>query len=93
MLHLNLSGLVNIMAINKKNYALVVVDNYTKFPWFYFLSKKNKTPQLILELINIIEKNLKFIVNALRSEKWIEFKNLSMEEFYRGKGITHQFLN
>ena len=44
MLHLDLFGPVNIMTINKKIYALVVVDDYTRFTWVYFLSKKDETP-------------------------------------------------
>ena len=91
MIHLDLFGPVNIMKINKKKYALVVVDDYTRFTWVYFLNKKDETPQLILELIKVIERNSEFTVNVLRSDNGTEFKNSSMEEYCASKGITQQF--
>jgi len=37
LLHLDLFGPVNVMSINKKRYALVIVDEYTRFTWVYLL--------------------------------------------------------
>ena len=91
MLPLNLFGPVNIIPINKKRYALVIVDDYWRFTWVYFLNNKDETPHLILELIKKIEKNSKFIVNILRGDNRTEFKNLVIEEFSSSKGIIQKF--
>ena len=40
LLHVDLFGPVNIMSMGKKKYALVIVDEYTRFTWVYFLAKE-----------------------------------------------------
>ena len=67
-----------------------MVDDYTRFTWVYF-NKKDETPQLIMELIKVIERNFEFTVNVLRSDNRIEFKNSLMEEYCASKGIIQQF--
>ena len=49
-----------------------------------------ETPQLILELTKMIERNLEFNVNVLRIDNGTKFKNSSMEEYCASKGITKQ---
>ena len=36
LLHMDLFGPVNIMSISKKKYALVIVDDFTRFSWTFF---------------------------------------------------------
>ena len=42
LLHLDLFGPVNVLSISKKRYALVIVDEFTRFTWVYFLFQKMK---------------------------------------------------
>ena len=44
LLHLYLFGLLNIMYMSKKRYALVILDDYTRYAWVYFLHKRDETP-------------------------------------------------
>ena len=78
LLHLDLFGPVNIMSINKKKYALVIVDDHTRYTWTFFLSKKDETPQLIIDLITLIENNSSFKIKIPRSDNGTEFKNFQM---------------
>ena len=91
LLHLDLFGPVNIMSINKKRFSLVIVDDYTRFTWVFFLNRKDETFQHIQELINVIENSSEFTVKKLRSDNGTEFKNGQMEEYYATKGITQQY--
>ena len=87
MLHLNLFGPVNIMSINKKRYTLVIVDDFTRYTWVYFLYKKDETPEILLDHIRQIENRSTHKVKTLRSDNGTEFKNSKMEEFCKYKGI------
>jgi len=49
MLHLDLFGPVNIMSINKKRYTLVIVDDFTRYTWVYFLHRKDEAPEILLD--------------------------------------------
>ena len=44
MLHLDLFGPVNVMSIGKKRYTLVIVDEFSRFTWVYFIHRKDETP-------------------------------------------------
>ncbi|KAK1369394.1 hypothetical protein POM88_035486 [Heracleum sosnowskyi] len=91
MLHLDLFGPVNIMSISKKRYTLVVVDEYSRFTWVYFLHRKDETLEILLDHVRMIETSTKFKVKILRSDNGTEFKNSKMEEFCKYKGIIQQF--
>ena len=57
LLHLDLFGPVNVLSISKKRYALVIVDEYTRFTWVYFLFRKDETRKIIFEHVKLMEKN------------------------------------
>ena len=42
LLHMDLFGPVNIMSISKKRYCLVIVDDFTRFSWTFFLHSKDE---------------------------------------------------
>ncbi|KAI3681921.1 hypothetical protein L6452_36728 [Arctium lappa] len=43
LLHKDLFGPSNVMSIGKKSYCLVIVDDYSRFTWVYFLRTKDET--------------------------------------------------
>ena len=90
MLHLDLFGPVNIMSIIKKRYTLVIVDEYTRFTWVYFLHRKDETTTILLDHVRMIETD-EFKEKILRSDNGTEFKNSAMEELCKYKGIIQQF--
>ena len=91
MLHLDLFGPVNVLSISKKRYTLVIVDEFTRFTWVYFLFRKDETPKIILDHVKLMENNSAHKVKILRSDNGTEFKNTQMNEFCKQKGISHQF--
>lgn len=40
LLHMDLFGPVNVLSINRNSYCLVVIDDYSRFTWVFFLSNK-----------------------------------------------------
>ncbi|GJS54385.1 integrase, catalytic region, zinc finger, CCHC-type containing protein [Tanacetum coccineum] len=44
LLHMDLCGPMRVASINGKRYILVIVDDYSRFTWVYFLRTKDKTP-------------------------------------------------
>ena len=62
LLHMDLFGPVNIMSMSKKKYALVIVDDYSKYTWVLFLHSKDETPQMVVDHLKLIELDSKFPV-------------------------------
>lgn len=93
LMHMDLFGRVNVMSLARKRYALVIVDDYSKYTLVFFLFSKDETPQLIIDFIKQVERdlkdNLKF--RAIRSDNGTEFRNSTMNGFCTEQRITRQF--
>ena len=68
MLHLDLFGPVNVMSIGKKRCTLVIVDEFSRFAWVYFLHRKDETPETLLHHVNMIEDGKSKKIKILRSD-------------------------
>ena len=91
LLHMDLFGPVNVMSMSKKRYALVIVDDYSKYTWVLFLHSKDETPQMVIDHVKLIELDSKCPVRAIRSDNGTEFKNAVLNDFCADKGITRQY--
>ncbi|KAL8126686.1 hypothetical protein AgCh_013813 [Apium graveolens] len=91
LLHVDLFGPVNVMSIAKKKYALVIVDEFTRYTWVYYLHTKSETASTLIDHIKHLDKMVKDSVKVLRSDNGTEFKNSIMEEFCKSHGIKQEF--
>jgi len=79
------------MSIAKKRYTLVIVDEYTRYTWVYFLHSKDETSSLLVEHVKQLDKISKDSVKIIRSDYGTEFKNSKMEESFKTNGIKQEF--
>ncbi|KAI3681503.1 hypothetical protein L6452_36302 [Arctium lappa] len=91
LLHMDLFGPTNVMSIGKKSYCLVIVDDYSRFTWVYFLRTKDETSGLIKSFMLRIENQTNQKVKVIRSDNGTEFKNLDLNTFCEEKGIERQY--
>ncbi|KAJ9558330.1 hypothetical protein OSB04_012944 [Centaurea solstitialis] len=91
LLHMDLFGPVNIQSMGGKRFTLVIVDEYSRYTWVFFLRAKNETPQLIIAFILRMEKYNQITVRSIRSDHGTEFKNSVLDEFLVSKGISQNF--
>ncbi|KAI3681514.1 hypothetical protein L6452_36313 [Arctium lappa] len=91
LLHMDLFGPTNVMSIGKKSYCLVIVDDYSRFTWVFFLRTKDETSGLIKSFILRIENQSNQRVKVIRSDNGSEFKNLDLNTFCEEKGIERQY--
>lgn len=45
---MDLLGLINVISLERKKYALVMVDYFSRYTWVENLSTKDKAPQVIM---------------------------------------------
>ena len=91
LIHMDLFGPVKVMSMSKKRYALVIVDDYSKYTWVLFLHSKDETPQMVIDHLMLIELDSKVPVRAIRSDNGNEFKNQLLNDFCSDKGISRQY--
>ncbi|GJQ99312.1 retrovirus-related pol polyprotein from transposon TNT 1-94 [Tanacetum coccineum] len=51
LLHMDLCGPMRVASINGKKYILVIMDDYSRYTWVYFLHSKDETPEIIKKFI------------------------------------------
>ncbi|GKC33883.1 retrovirus-related pol polyprotein from transposon TNT 1-94 [Tanacetum coccineum] len=92
LLHMDLCGPMRVASINRKKYILVIVDDYSRFTWVYFLHTKDETPKIIKKFIAQVQLNYDAKIHKTRTDNGTEFKNATLKAHYEKLGIMQQFL-
>ncbi|GJS61094.1 integrase, catalytic region, zinc finger, CCHC-type containing protein [Tanacetum coccineum] len=87
---MDLCGPMRVASINGKKYILVIVDDYSRFTWVYFLRTKDEAPDMIIDFVNQVQRNLKASIMTIRTDNGTEFKNEKLRSFYAKLGIVHK---
>lgn len=90
LLHLDLFGPVDPVSVRGKKYTLVVVDDYSRFTWTLFMSKKNETEICLINLLKLIQNQQGQSVVKIRSDRGTEFVNQVVNKYCEENGILHQ---
>jgi transposase InsO family protein len=88
---MDLVGPTCVCSTGGKWYVLVIVDDYSRYAWVFFLADKGETFCVVRDLILRL-KNERHgdVVRAIRSDNGFEFKNSRFETFCRDLGLKHQ---
>jgi transposase InsO family protein len=90
LLHMDLFGPVAYLSIGGSKYGLVIVDDFSRFTWVFFLRDKSKTQGTLKRFLRRAQNEFELNVK-IRSDNESEFKNLQVEEFLEEEGIKHEF--
>ncbi|GJW87540.1 retrovirus-related pol polyprotein from transposon TNT 1-94, partial [Tanacetum coccineum] len=91
LLHMDLCGPMRVASINGKKYILVIVDDFSRYTWVYFLRSKDETLEIIKKFITQAQLNYKAKVCKIRTDNGTEFKNATLKAHYEKLGIMQQF--
>ncbi|GKB09974.1 retrovirus-related pol polyprotein from transposon TNT 1-94 [Tanacetum coccineum] len=91
LLHMDLCGLMRVKSINEKRYVLVVVDDYSRYTWVFFLHSKDEASEVIISFIKQTQVNLQLQLQRVRTDNGTEFKNKTLAKFFDEVGISQQF--
>ncbi|GKD98983.1 retrovirus-related pol polyprotein from transposon TNT 1-94 [Tanacetum coccineum] len=91
LLNMDLCGPMRVASINGKRSILVIVDDYSRYTWVYFLRSKDETPEIIKKFIAQAQLNYKAKVYKIRTDNGTEFKNMTLKAHYEKLGIMQQF--
>ncbi|GJT23022.1 retrovirus-related pol polyprotein from transposon TNT 1-94 [Tanacetum coccineum] len=51
LINMDIDGPIRVESINGKKYILVIVDDYSRYTWVYFLETKDEAPEMIKKFI------------------------------------------
>nr|GEW00250.1 hypothetical protein [Tanacetum cinerariifolium] len=90
LLHMDLCGPMRVASINGKRYVLVIVDDYSRYTWTYFLRSKDKTSEVLIDFLRLVQRGLQAQVRIVRTDKGTEFLNQTLHVYFAAEGIFHQ---
>ncbi|GKA79330.1 retrovirus-related pol polyprotein from transposon TNT 1-94 [Tanacetum coccineum] len=91
LLHMDLFGPITPRSINHEKYTLVIVNEYPRYTWVYFLKKKSQAPKTIMSFIKRVENQNDIKVKQLVTDNGTEFRNSILVKFSDEKGISQNF--
>jgi hypothetical protein len=91
LLRMDLFRHVAYLSIGGSKYGLVIVDDYSRFTWVFFLQDKSKTQETLKCFLRQAQNEFELKVKKIRSDNGSEFKNLQVEEYLEEEGIKHEF--
>ncbi|GJR92879.1 retrovirus-related pol polyprotein from transposon TNT 1-94 [Tanacetum coccineum] len=68
LIHMDLCGPKRFESINGKKYILVIVDDYSRYTWVYFLQTKDETPKIIKKFIAQVQLNFNVKIQKVRTD-------------------------
>ncbi|WVZ80726.1 hypothetical protein U9M48_028182 [Paspalum notatum var. saurae] len=91
LLHMDIVGPARVASVGRKWYVLVVVDDFSRFSWVYFVEFKEEAFGFVRDLVLRLRNESHKATRAIRSDNGGEFRNSRFENFCRDLGLEHQF--
>jgi transposase InsO family protein len=90
LLHMDLFDSIAYISIGGSKYCLVIVDDYSRFTWVFFLQEKSQTQETLKKFLRRAQNEFGLRIKKIRSDNGMEFKNSQIEGFAE-EGIKHEF--
>jgi transposase InsO family protein len=91
LLHMDLFVPIAYISIGGSKYCLVIVDDYSRFTWVFFLQDKSQTQETLKGFLRRAQNEFGLRIKKIRSNNGTEFKNSQIEGFLEDEGIKHEF--
>jgi transposase InsO family protein len=91
MLHMDLFDTIAYISIGDNKYGLVIIDDYSRFIWVFYLQDKSETQDVLKKFLKRAQNEFDVKVKNIRSDNDTEFKNTQIEDYLDEEGIKHDF--
>ena len=92
MLHMGLFGPSRTMSLGGNLYALVIVDDFSRYTWTLFLAAKNDTFHAFKRLAKMLENEKSSKIVSIRSDHGGKFQVKSLNTFVKSMTLIIIFL-
>jgi transposase InsO family protein len=91
LLHMDLFGPTQYTNIGGNKYNFVIVDDYTRYTWAFFLVDKSDVFATFKSFVKGIHNEFETTIKRVRSDNVSEFKNTRIDVLCDEFRIRHQF--
>jgi transposase InsO family protein len=92
LIHIDLFGPIAYLSLGGNKYSLIIVDDYSRFTWVFFLHDKCQVQEKVKIFVRRAQKEFGLPIKKVRSDNGTEFENTLVEEFLDEEVIKHEFL-
>jgi hypothetical protein len=89
LLHMDIVGPSRVHSMGGKWYVLVIVDDYCRYPWVFFLERNDEVFEHFQSLAFRLNNTHPNYLKAICSDNGTEFRNASFDEFCLEHCIDH----
>jgi hypothetical protein len=90
LLHMDIFGPVDYVSIGGNKYGFVIVDDYSRYTWVFFMKDKSKVHEIFKKFSARAQNEFDLKIKRVRSDNGTEFKNANIEEYLDEEGIGHE---
>ena len=91
LVHLDLFGPTQVASIGGMKYCFVIVDDFSRYTWVFFLVHKSDTCDIFKAFSKRVENERSLSIVTVHSDHGGEFSSSSFENYCTSKGYTHTF--
>jgi hypothetical protein len=91
LLHMDTVSPSRVHSMGCKWYVLVIVDDYSRYSWVFFLESKDEVFEHLWSLALRLNNEHPNCLKVLQSDNWTEFMNSSFDQFCLEHGVDQQF--
>jgi transposase InsO family protein len=88
---MDLFGPTTYLSIGGNLYCLVVVEDFCRYTWVFFLHDKTKVTNTFKRFAKKAQNEYKVNLVKIRSDNGNEFDNTNIEEYCDEVGVKHEF--
>jgi transposase InsO family protein len=92
LLHMDLFGPIAYISIGGNKYGLIIIDDYSRFTWVFFLQDNGETQEVLKKFLKRAQNKFDAKVKRIRNDNDTEFKNTQVKDYLDEEGIKHEFL-
>ncbi|GJT01206.1 retrovirus-related pol polyprotein from transposon TNT 1-94 [Tanacetum coccineum] len=87
---MDLCGPMRVESVMVRKYVPVIVDDYSRYTWTHFLRSKDKTHEVLIDFLRLVQRGLHAQVRTVRTDKGTEFSNKTLHAYFATEDIRHQ---
>ncbi|KAM1997822.1 hypothetical protein ACFX15_030613 [Malus domestica] len=91
LIHCDVWGPAPVTSVSGFQYYLLLVDDYTRYSWFFPLRRKSEVFSTFVNFKNYVEKSVGNQIKTIRSDSGGEFTSASFQSYLNLHGISHQY--
>jgi transposase InsO family protein len=79
---------VAYVRIGGNKYGFVIVDDYSRYTWVFFMKDKSKVHEIFKKFATRAQNEFDVKIKRVRSDNGTEFKNTNIEEYLMNKALV-----